>query len=261
MTITVRSALLVAFFPALILPPAQPLAAQDTDIHILCSNGIKAAVEKLLPEYERTTGRHMAVRYGASAGFKTAIEGGEPFDLVIVTSPIIAELTKEGKVAPGTAVEIATTGVGIAVRAGAPKPDVSTPDGIKKTLLNAKSIGYVKNGAGTAAILNLINHLGISDQVASKTALQSGADESMANVAAGHVDLAFALISEIRPVPGVQMAGVFPPEFQISIVMTAGTSSSTKNRPIVDQIVKSLTSAAAAPTIKASGLDPIGIEK
>ena len=246
-----------AILPACVLLAAQNLPAQDTEIHVLCSNGIRAAVEKLLPNYEHTLGRKINVQYGPSAVFKKSIDGGEQFDLVIITPQLIEELVKEGKVAPGTETKIASTGNGIAVRSGSPKPDVSTPDAIKKLLLNAKSIGYVQVGAGTPAIIALLKGLGIQDAVQSKTAYQSGAEESMKNLAAGKVDVTFALISEIMPYPGVQLAGPIPAEYQRPVTMAAGISSSTHNRDAAQTIIRGLTSADAAKTIKAAGLDPV----
>jgi molybdate transport system substrate-binding protein len=240
---------------------AETAVAQDTEIRILCSNGIRAAVEKLVPQYERSMRRSIKIQYGASAVLKRSIEGGEGFDLVLLSQPIIADLTKEGKIAEGTGVDLASSGIGIAVRAGVPKPDVTTSEAIKQTLLRSKSIGYVKEGAGTPAIIDMLKRLGISENIQPKTVLQPGAEQSMANVASGQVDVAFALISEIVPAPGVQLAGPLPPEFQKRIIMTAGIASSTKNREAASQIIKSLTSAAAATTIKATGLDPIAKQK
>jgi molybdate transport system substrate-binding protein len=256
-----RTALLAACIPALTLLPAQNVAAQDTEIRIFCSNGFRAAMEKLRPEYERAIGRKTNVQFGASANFKRSIEAGEPFDLAILTPQIVEDLIKEGKMAAGTAVDLASTGIGVAVRAGAPKPSVSTAQTMKQTLLKAKSIGYVKVGAGTPPVVNMLNQLGISEDVQRKTVFQSGAEESMASIAEGKTDIAFALISEILAVPGVQLAGPLPPEFQKPIIMADGISSSTKNREAANQFVKSLTGAAAAKSIKAAGMDPIGKEK
>jgi molybdate transport system substrate-binding protein len=231
-------------------------AKTDAEIRILCSNGLRVAMLKLLPQYERAAGRRIKVQYGPSATFKRAIEAGESFDLAILTHPLIEDLTKQGKIAAGTAVDIGTTGIGVAVRAGRPKPDVTTPEAMKQTLLKAKSIGYVKEGASAAAIVDMLNRLGIRDQVQSKIAFPTGAEQSMSRVAGGQTEVAFALISEILSVPGVQLAGPFPPEFQRPIMMSAGIANSTQNRAAVDKIVKSLTSAEAAVTIKAAGLDP-----
>jgi molybdate transport system substrate-binding protein len=254
-------AILAACLPAVFLMAAQTAAAQDTEIRVLCSNGIRAAVEKLLPEYEHSLGRSIKVQYGTSAGLKRSIEGGEPFDLVLLSQPVIADLIKEGKIAAGTGVDLASSGIGFAVRAGATKPDVSTTDAIKQTLQRSKSIGYVKEGAGTPAIINMLNGLGISDDVQRKTVFEAGAEQSMASVAAGQVDIAFALISEIVPASGVQLAGPIPPEFQKRIIMSVGIASSTKNREAAGAIIKSLSSVASAATIKATGLDPIAKEK
>ncbi len=250
-------AILAACIPAVFLVAVESAAAQDTEVRMLCSNGIRGAVEKLLPEYERSMGRSIKVQYGTSAGLKSSIEGGAQFDLALLSQPAIAALVKEGKIATGTSVDLASSGIGVAVRAGAPKPDVTTADAIKQTLLRSKSIGYVKEGAGTPAIINMLNGLGISEDVRGKTVLQAGAEQSMASVAAGQVDVTFGLISEILPARGVQFAGPIPPEFQKQIVMSAGIASSTKNREAAGAIIKSLASAASAATIKATGLDPI----
>jgi molybdate transport system substrate-binding protein len=240
---------------------AQPPAQQDTEIHILCSNGFREAMQKLLPEAERAAGRRINLQFGASANFKRSIEGGEPFDLAIVTPQIIGDLIAEGKIAAGSATDLASSGVGIAVRAGQPKPDVSTAEAIKRTVLHAKSVGYVQVGAGTPAILNLLDGLGISADVQRKTVYQPGAEQSMRSLASGETDLVFGLISEILPAPGVQLAGPFPAEYQKRIVMTAGIGAATKNRAAATEIVKSLTSAAAGSAIKTAGMDPIAKEK
>jgi molybdate transport system substrate-binding protein len=252
-----RAVVLAASISACALLPAQA-AAQDTDIHILCSNGFRAAMLKLQPGFEHSMERKMNIQFGASASFKHTIESGEPFDLAILTPQIVADLIKEGKIAAGTAVDLASSGIGVAVRAGLPKPDVSTGQAIKQTLLKAKAVGYVKEGASSPAITDLLSRLAIGDEVQRKTVFQPGAERNMASVAEGQTDVAFGLISEILPSPGVQLAGPLPPEFQKRIGLTAGIASSTKNRKAVNEIVKSLTSPTAAATIKAVGLDPAG---
>jgi molybdate transport system substrate-binding protein len=245
---------------AFTLWPAEAVA-QEPAIHVICSNGFHAAMEKLRPVAERKLNRKIDVQFGASANLKRSIEGGEPFDLAILTSAIIEDLTKEGKIADMSAVDLASTGIGIAVRAGRAKPDVTTADAVKKTLLQAKSIGYVQVGAGTPAILNMLDHLGIRQDLQAKTISQPGAEQSMASVAGGQVELALALVSEILSAPGVQFAGPIPSEFQKRITMTAGISNSTKNRAAVNQIIQSFTSAEAAGPIKTAGMDPIAKEK
>jgi molybdate transport system substrate-binding protein len=251
MTNTLARAALLALLFFRIAP------AQDTEIHIICSNGFRAGLEKLLADGERASGRTAKVHYGASANLKTSIESGEPFDLAILTPQIVDDLIKDGKIASGTKVDLASSGVGLAVRAGAPKPSVTTAAAMKQTLLNAKSIGYVGVGAGTPAILDMLDRLGIRDAVQSKVVLQEGAAESMKNLADGKLDVDFALISEILPAPGVQLAGPLPPEFQRKIVLSSGIASAATNREAASKFIKSLTGPAAAATVKSVGLEPI----
>jgi molybdate transport system substrate-binding protein len=236
-------------------------SAQDAHVQVLCSNGFRAALDKLLPEAQRTIGHPIDVKFGTSASFKQAIEGGEAFDLVIVTPQIVEGLIKDGKIADGTKVDLASTGEGMAVRAGQPKPDVSSAQAMKQTLLQLKSIGVVKVGAGTPAVVDMLNRLGISDQVQPKIVYQEGAEQSMANLASGKVEAAFGLISEIASVPGVQFAGPLPPKFQRKIFMSAGISSAAKNRKAAEGIIQSFTSEAAAGTIKTAGLEPVAKRK
>jgi molybdate transport system substrate-binding protein len=237
---------------------AQAAPAQDTQIRIICSNGFKAAMEKLLPDGERASGRTANVQFGASANLKKTIESGEPFDLAVLTPQIIDDLLKDGKIASGTKLDLASSGVGIAVRAGVPKPDVSNAEAIKQTLLAAKSVGYVAVGAGTPAILNMLDHLGVSDAVRGKTIFQEGAEQSMKNLADGKVDVDFALISEILPAAGVQLAGPLPAEYQRRIVMSAGIASSTKNGEAARKFIQSLTNSKAAAAIRTVGMEPAG---
>ena len=244
------AALLVLLFSLTVL-------AQDTEIRIICSNGFRAGMEKLLSDGERNSGRTAKVQFGASANLKKIIESGEPFDLAVLTPQIVDALIKEGKIAAGSKVDLASSGVGLAVRTGQPKPDVATAQAMKQTLLAAKTVGYVGVGAGTPAILDMLDHLGIRDAVQSKAVLQEGAEQSMKNLADGKLDVDFALISEILPAPGVQLAGPLPPEFQRRIVLSAGIASTAKSREAASKFIKSLTSASAAAKIKSVGMEPI----
>lgn len=249
-----KSAICLAAFALL---TAHTSAAQDTEIHIICSNGFRAALEKLLPQAEHAAGVKAQIQFGASRNLKTTIESGAAFDLVILTPPqIIEDLAKQGKIASGTLVEIATAGIGVGVRASQPKPDVSTAQAIKQTLLAAKSIGYVKVGAATPAITAMVDRLGIAQDIAKKTVNQSGAEESMKNLAAGKIDIAMGPISEILPAPGVQLAGPFPAEFQQHIILAAAISSGTKNRAAAQKFIRALTSADAAKIFPTVGMEP-----
>ena len=236
---------------------AQTTPAQDTEIRVICSNGFRAAFEKLLPQAEHASGLKAKVQFGASRNLKTSIEGGDEFDLAILTpSQILQDLAKEGKIAAGTTVDLASTGIGVAARAGAVKPDVSSAAAIKQALLAAKAIGYVQVGAASPAVLEMLDHLGISQEIAKKTVFAPGAEQSMKSLADGNVDLALAPISEILPAPGVQLAGPLPAEFQKRVVLSAGIASATKNRDAAAKFIRALTTAQAAKEIKAAGMDP-----
>ena len=246
-----------ALLAAIALLVSQAAPAQDAELRIICSNGFRAAFEKLLPEAEHASGRKAKVQFGASRNLKASIEGGEEFDLAILTpSQILQDLAKEGKIADGTTVDLATTGIGVAARASAAKPDVSSASAIKQTLLAAKAIGYVQVGAASPAVLEMLDHLGISQEIAKKTVYAPGAEQSMKSLADGNVDLALAPISEILPAPGVQLAGPLPAEFQKRVVLSAGIASATKNREAASKFIKALTTAQAAKEIKAAGMDP-----
>lgn len=239
----------VARTAAFALLLAQTIHAQDGKLQVICSNGFRAAMEKL-------AGDKVTVQFGASANLKRTIENGAPFDLAVLTPQVINDLIKEGKIAAGTAVDLASSGIGVAVRAGQPKPDVSNAEAIKKALLAAKSVGYVKVGAGTPAIMEMLKHLSIEKELEPKTVFQSGAEESMKNLAAGNIDLALALVSEIVRAEGVLFAGPIPAEFQRKITMTAALASSAHNRKAAERFIKSLTGPKAAKAIRAAGMEP-----
>jgi molybdate transport system substrate-binding protein len=244
--------------PLLLVPRTQ---ASDAEIRIICSNGIKGAMDKLIPQYVHTSGQHIAIQYGASALLKGAIEGGAPFDLAILTPGVIDDLTKAGKIAAGTHTDIARADIGVGVRAGAPKTDISTPDAMKRRLLAAKSITFAKEGAATAAINNMFERLGIAADLKSKIVFQPVGGKAEESVASGENELVFGPVSEIIPVHGVEVLGVFPSEFQSPLIMTAGLGAKAENAEAAKALVKFLTSSAAAPTLKAAGMEPASKKK
>jgi molybdate transport system substrate-binding protein len=169
-------------------------------------------------------------------------------------------LTKDGKVAAGSRV-LAKANLAVGMRAGAAKSDISTPAAIKRRLLAAKSITYTKEGASTPAIANMLKQLGIADQIDAKTVFQTASDRAEESVAEGENELVLAPLSEIKTVPGIDVLGLFPKEFQEPIVMAAGVSANAANAESAKALLRFLTSAAAAPAIKASGMEMAAAEK
>lgn len=235
---------------------AQEIATKQEEVHVLCSLGIKTAIDKLRPQAELAIGHPLSIQFDSSAALKSKIQGGAPFDVAILTPAIIDDLAKEGKIQMGTHTDIASTGLGIAVQAGAPKPDISTPEALKRTLLQAKSITYGKDGAGKLPIASMLERLGITDDVKSKTILTVIAGEPTQNVADGKAEIGFGLITEILPVQGAELVGPFPPAFQTSVVMTAGIGLRPANAEAAHELIKFLTGTQASSTIKTTGMEP-----
>jgi len=232
---------------------AQSAAAQQGELRVICSNGIKAAVEMLLPEFERTSHQHVAVQYGPSAVLKRSIEGGAEFDLVILTPVVIDDLTKQGKLGESTV--LATSNLAVGIRSGAPKTDISTPDAMKRRLLAAKSITYTKEGAANGAINDMIQRLGITAEITAKTVLQTVSGRAEDAVAEGENELVMAPLSEIVTVKGIEVLGLWPKEFQKPLVMSASVNLKAANPEAAKALVKFLTSPAAVPAIKATGME------
>lgn len=231
--------------------------AAAAELRVLCSNGIRAAVETLLPEAEKKIGRQISIDYSASTRFQKSIEEGAPFDLTILTPAIVDALMKSGKVTAGTHVDIASADLAVGVKAGSPKADVSTPEGMKKRLLAARNMTWTEGGAAGAAIAAMLKSLGIEDQVKPKIVLQQIPGRPAITVADGTNEMMLAPVSEIGPVKGMQVLGLFPKEFQRPVVMTAGISAKAKDPDGAKALVAFLTSPAAASAIEASGMKQV----
>jgi molybdate transport system substrate-binding protein len=233
-----------------------PVAAQNTPVHVLASNGVKAVIDELKPQAERAVGRTLAIEFGTSSSIKTRIESGEAFDVAILTSDVIDDLAKSGKIAAGTRTEIARCGIGIGVRAGAAKPDIKTTDALKKTLLATKSLTYAQEGASRSYILQMEDKLGIADAMKAKTILEKSSVGSNARVADGSAGMIMTLVSEILPAPGVQLVGPLPADVQHYVNFATGISPNTKNTDAGKALAKFFSSPAVAPSLKAKGMEP-----
>lgn len=234
---------------------AQGIPAQAPAIRVLASNGVQGALNEIIPQSERAVGHPLAVQWGTTASLKQKMEAGEPFDFTILTSDAIDTLIKEGKVAADSRVNAARVGIGIGIRAGAAKPDVSTPEALKKILLNAKSITYAAAGASRAPTDKMLNSMGIADAVKPKTLLLSGAEETAEAVRDGKAELLITLISEIKSAPGLELAGPLPKEFQTYVAFAGGVSPDAKNGEAAKAALKFLTGPKAAAAYKSKGME------
>jgi molybdate transport system substrate-binding protein len=193
--------------------------------------------------------------FGLAAALKSRIEGGDAFDLAVLTPAQIDDLIKQGKAAAASRAVIARTGLGLMVRAGAPKLDVGTVDAFKRTLLGAKSLTYVPAGASGVAFVSTAKQLGIAQSLEAKTKPGASGDEVNANITGGTAEIAILPVSEILPVKGAALGGVFPADVQTYIVM-AGATSNAASQAARDFLAR-LTSAANDGVITAKGMERV----
>ncbi len=233
-----------------------PMMASAAEIKVISSVGMKAALEELQPQFERATGHRLAITFGIAVPLKRQIDAGETFDVVVLTPALVGDLIKEGKVAPGTSADIAKAGLGVAIRKGAPRPDIGTPEALKRTLVNAKSIVYSKEGASGTYMAHLIGRLGLAEEMKPKTVLETRLGQTAVAVVEGKAELGFMLISEILPVAEAEFAGPLPAELQSYIVFTAGIAPNAKDAEAAKAFISFVKTPAALPVLKAKGLEP-----
>ena len=233
-----------------------PMSALETgDIKVLCSTALKAVMEELGPQFERTTKHKIVVTYGTSAALKQQIERGEPFDLAVLTPAPMDDLIKQGKIAADTRTSIARTGMAIGIRAGARKPDISTTDALKHALLDAKSIVYAKEGAAGVYFVALVQRLGIADALKARSKVVATGEEVGHAIEGGEAELGILPVSEILPYRGAEVLGPFPADVQEYAVTVAGVGVNAKQGPAAKELIKFITTPAALTVIKKKGME------
>ena len=231
------------------------LPARAEDIKVFSSVAMRAVVEDVAQRFEKETKHHVVTTFGLAAAMKSRIEGGEAFDLVIITPAQIDDLIKQGKAAAGSRAVIARTGLGLMVKAGSPKLDVGTVDAFKRTLLATKSLTYVPAGASGVAFVATAKQLGIAPALEAKTKAAASGEDVNANITGGAAEIAVLPVSEILPVKGASLGGVFPADVQTYIVM-AGATSNTASAAARSFLAR-LTSSASDPVITAKGMERV----
>jgi len=226
------------------------------DIKVLSTHAVFEVMGELGPRFERASGYILSFSYDPANVLKRRIEGGAAFDVAIVTKQVIDDLVKQGKIMPGTCIDIGRCGLGVSVRKGAHKPDIGTVEGFKRTMLAAKSL--VRSAEGTSGVYfeKLLDRLGIAEAMRGKIKL--GPSGRVAEfVARGEVELAVQQVSELLPVSGAEFAGPFPPELQLYTVFSVGTGAASKDREAAQTFIDFLTAPSAVPLFKAKGIEPI----
>jgi molybdate transport system substrate-binding protein len=240
-------------------------APPDKTVQVMTSGGFSATLIKLLPDFEKETSIRASAVFGASMGntldaIPNRLARGETADLVILTRPALDELVKTGKVIPGSQVDLVLSNIGMVVRAGAPKPDISTVTAFKRALLDASSIAYSDSASGVYISTEMFKNLGIADQVLRKSRKIEG-ERVAAVVARGDAEIGFQQISELLLVPGADYVGPLPAEVQRVTIFSAGIPVGAKHPDAARTLIAFLRSPAAVQAIKDSGLEPIAVRK
>jgi molybdate transport system substrate-binding protein len=228
---------------------------QSIELRVVASNGVKAVLENLRAQEEKAIGRPLAIQFNTAAALKRRIDAGEQFDVAFLASDVIDDLVREGKILAGTRKDLSRTGVGIGIRAGAPKPAIGTAEALKRTLRSAKSITYVQEGASRVSIDKAFERLGIVDEMKLKTTFHPRSGPANAMVAEGKADLILTLISEIVPAPGVALLGPLPADLQNYVSFAAGVNAHSKNVEAAKALINFLAGPAAASAFKAQGME------
>ena len=230
-------------------------AVQAVEIKVLSGNGAKAAVTELGAQFERLSGHKVTIHFEVNPGVKKRIDEGEAFDLAVLNPPFLDEQIKNGKVVASTRTVLGRAGIGAAIRAGAPKPDISTVEGFKNALLASKSVAYPGEGASGRYFVTVIERMGLTQAMASKMRPMP-AEYNVEVVASGEVDMVVVVASRINGVPGVQSLGTIPAALQTWIGFTAGLSAQAKEAAAARELLKFFTSPAAEKILRDKGVEP-----
>jgi len=234
--------------------------ARAAEINAFISTAIKTATDELLPPFERASGHAVRASYGPSGALVPRFEHGEPVDIFLTDSTAIDALIKQGKLLPGRT-DFARTGIGIAVRKGAPRPNVSTPEALKSALLAATAVAYAAPAGGSITgphIERMFGRLGIAEQMTPKIRFAAGGPDGRVSVlvASGQAEIGLQQVSELMSNPEVEVVGMLPAELQQITIYCAAITTSARQGEAARALIEALTTPAAAAIFKAKGLDP-----
>lgn len=245
---------------AIALLLAQASFAAAGEIKVFSTIGVQAALEELTPKIEATTGSKLSITWGTAAILVRKIQAGETADLYVLTRQGLADLIKDSKVAPGSEADIASSGMGVVVKHGAPRPDISTPEAYKQTLLKAKAIAYSDPAAGGASgvfFAKTLERMGIAEQMKAKTKHPPPSGNSAKLVVGGEAELAIQQEPEVISVEGVDIIGAPPGDLNNITFYAAGVSPNVKDPNTAKAIIRFLKSPEAAAVFKKRGLKPL----
>src|SRR6185369_4638260 len=237
-------------------------AASAQEVRVVTSGGFTEAYKQLAPQFERETKIKVISGFGASMGatpdaIPNRLARGEPIDVIILATPGLDELTRQGKIEPGSRVDLVRSLIALAVRNGTPKPDISTVDALKRTLLQAKSIGSSDSASGVYLRTVLFPRLGVADQIKAKSKVIEAYERVGDALARGDIDIGFQQVSELKPVPGITIVGPLPEGAQQVTIFSAAIPKGAKNPDAAKRLIQFLSSPAVAPIVRETGVEPI----
>ena len=230
-------------------------SAQGAEIKVLSGNGAKAAVSELAVQFERRNGHKVSIHFEVNVGVKRRIDAAEAFDVAVLNPPVLDALIKDGKVLAETRAVIGRAGIGVGAKAGAPKPDISTVEAFKRTLLSAKAVAYPGEGASGKYFASLVERMGIGAEMKPRMRPMP-AEYNVEVVASGEADLVVVVASRISGVQGVELVGLIPRELQTWIGFVAGVGRAAKEPRVARELVRFLVSPAAEPVLRRTGIEP-----
>lgn len=230
-------------------------AAHAAEIKVLSGNGARAAIAELGAQFERASGHKVTIHFAVNPEVKKRIDGGEAFDVAVLNPPVLDALIREGKVLRDTRAVIGRAGIGAAVREGAPKPDISTVDAFKRTLLSMNSVAYPGEGASGKYFVSVVQRMGIAEQMKPKMRPMP-AEYNVEVVAKGEVDMVVVVASRIAGVSGVQFLGGIPQELQTWIGFTGGVGAKAREAQAARSLLRFMTAPPAADVLRKAGVEP-----
>jgi molybdate transport system substrate-binding protein len=229
--------------------------AHSAEIKVIASNAVKDAILDLVPAFEKSSGHTVTMIWAGTEAATKRISAGEVVDVVLVAAPNIEKLSTEGKLVAGSRADVAKSGVGVAVRAGLPKPDISSSEAIKRAVLEAKSVAF-SSGPSGFYIADLLKKMGIADQIKNKVKQTPSGVQVAELLARGEADLGFQQVSELLHANGIIYLGPLPPDIQHITVFSAGLHTAAPAADAAKSLVKFLTAPEAGPSIRKTGMEP-----
>ena len=230
-------------------------AALAVELKVIAGGSMMVSLSALTPEFEKATGHKLSTHFDSTPNIIARVTSGTPFDVVVVPVDVFRDDGAKARIAPGPTTDIARVGYGVIVRAGTPKPDISTPDAFKSALLAAPSVAFLPASAAGAYVTKVFERLGIAEEMKAKTRIQTAPAQIAPAVAKGDAELG-VFLTNVLIAPGVELVGSFPGDLQQELVFTSAIAADTKEADAARALIDYLKTPAAVAVIKAAGMTP-----